>query len=514
MIFLVGFFLFVTFLFFGVMDFEFLFGFDFLTKFFFSNYCFSGIILVSHEILLLLYMLICCGLLSWFYSRWYFGSCFDFNLLSVTLFFFVSIVGALFVSGSFLLSLIFWEYLGVVSFFLILFYGNGYGFKSGVITLIFSRLGDLAFFILFSFFFVLDVYLVGLFFLFCLVAGSKSAVFPLVWWLLEAMRAPTPVSALVHSSTLVAGGYWFVLCYGWVFFNSSFNFYFSCFCLFSIFVCSIGSFLLDDLKKIVALSTSINLCWCFVFLLQGDVLLSVFQLVCHGLSKCFLFCLVGDSIRCSLGGQDHLGIYFWHGGGFYLFYYVWNLMSLSGFFFIGSFFGKHSFLALFDFNVVNLLFYFFLYICFFFSVLYHLRSLFLYLGVWGYSCFSYFSLSIVFSFVYFYFFFIFYFGWFCLVDCCLELLDYLNFMLSFLFVFCGFLFFLFKRDVGWIFIGFSYFNFLVFDGWYFYVVYFYNYIKILLDVSFFGFDRSFFSICYKFTFFFWLFGTCGFLLLV
>lgn len=43
---------------------------------------------------------------------------------------------------------------------------------------------------------------------------TKRACYPLVSWLAEAMRAPTPVSSLVHSSTLVAAGVWFVVRYG------------------------------------------------------------------------------------------------------------------------------------------------------------------------------------------------------------------------------------------------------------------------------------------------------------
>lgn len=47
-----------------------------------------------------------------------------------------------------------------------------------------------------------------------LVIASKSASYPFMSWLLEAMRAPTPVRSLVHSSTLVAAGVWFMLRYG------------------------------------------------------------------------------------------------------------------------------------------------------------------------------------------------------------------------------------------------------------------------------------------------------------
>nr|UKO83485.1 NADH dehydrogenase subunit 5 [Paradiplozoon hemiculteri] len=507
-------FLVLTFLVFGLVDFEFSLDLDFVTGLFYSDYRLSGSLLISREIFFLLYMLICCLFLCQFYADWYFGESLDLILLRFLLFIFVSIVFFLFISGGVLLSLIFWEYLGAVSFFLILFYGNGYCLSSGLVTLIFSRLGDVAFFVIFGFILNLDCYILGLIFLFGLVSGSKSAVFPLVSWLLEAMRAPTPVSALVHSSTLVAGGYWFLLQYSWLIFGSDFFLYFSLFCLFSILVCSLGSFLLNDLKKIVALSTSINLCWCFVFLLNGDVLLSVFQLVCHGLSKCFLFCLVGDSIRCNLGGQDYIGVNSWFGGGSCLFYYVWNLMGLSGFFFVGSFFGKHGFLSIFELSVINILFYFFVYVCFFFSLLYHLRSIFLYLGVWGYSCFSYFPFSNYFILVFVYFFILFSYGEGYFLDWFVELVDYTNFGLSLLFLFGTFLFFWFGYDVGELFLGFICFNYFVFDGWYSLFVSFYNGLKYYLDVFLFCLDRFLLGALYCFIFGFWFFGAFGLIFFV
>jgi len=68
------------------------------------------------------------------------------------------------------------------------------------------------------------------------------------------MRAPTPVSSLVHSSTLVAAGVWFAMRYDiFSFFDKSLIF--SVLLLFTIVVTGLCCFFFIDLKKIVALST-------------------------------------------------------------------------------------------------------------------------------------------------------------------------------------------------------------------------------------------------------------------
>ncbi len=68
------------------------------------------------------------------------------------------------------------------------------------------------------------------------------------------MAAPTPVSSLVHSSTLVTAGVYVLIRYNYifVFFNLSF---FSVFSLFTMVLAGIGAFLEKDFKKIVAMST-------------------------------------------------------------------------------------------------------------------------------------------------------------------------------------------------------------------------------------------------------------------
>src|SRR5690606_35307490 len=64
-----------------------------------------------------------------------------------------------------------------------------------------------------------DEYLVALI-LILLGAFTKSAQFPFHFWLPQAMAAPTPVSAYLHSATMVKGGV-FVLALLWPIFSAT-----------------------------------------------------------------------------------------------------------------------------------------------------------------------------------------------------------------------------------------------------------------------------------------------------
>ena len=108
-----------------------------------------------------------------------------------------------------------WDGLGVVSFLLIIFYSNQESRVNGLFTIFQNRIGDL-FFVLFivgSINLLMFNHVVVNCFLLVLIVGArvKSAQFPFNSWLLAAIRAPTPISSLVHSSTLVVAGVFILL---------------------------------------------------------------------------------------------------------------------------------------------------------------------------------------------------------------------------------------------------------------------------------------------------------------
>ena len=84
-----------------------------------------------------------------------------------------------------------------------------------MVTLVSSRFGDVGLFIILGYSISMGggLSFVTLTLMIWLIVITKSASFPFISWLLEAMRAPTPVRSLVHSSTLVAAGVWFYLKY-------------------------------------------------------------------------------------------------------------------------------------------------------------------------------------------------------------------------------------------------------------------------------------------------------------
>ena len=199
-----------------------------------------------------------------------------------------------------------WDGLAIFSFFLIVYYGNFSSFSSGIYVYFLQRLGD-GFFVVAigSFLFLFghfenctDRFLnlfISLFFFLALI--TKRANFPFNSWLPLAMAAPTPVSALVHSSTLVTAGVYLLIRYFYVVENISLL----------ILVCSIltglgGSFWAcfeTDIKKVIAYSTTANLGFMTFSLSLGNIKGAFIHLILHACFKALLFVSVGHFLYLS-----------------------------------------------------------------------------------------------------------------------------------------------------------------------------------------------------------------------
>nr|YP_010309763.1 NADH dehydrogenase subunit 5 [Lagorina sericea]UMR54880.1 NADH dehydrogenase subunit 5 [Lagorina sericea] len=210
-----------------------------------------------------------------------------------------------------------WDGLGLVSYCLVIYYQNIKSFNAGMITALTNRIGDVA--LLMSIAWMLnygswnyvffleemksDFYMIVISFLVVLAALTKSAQIPFSSWLPAAMAAPTPVSSLVHSSTLVTAGVYLLIRFnytlsesvmmGLLFISSM-----------TMFMSGLGANFEFDLKKIIALSTLSQLGLMMMILSLGGYKLAFFHLLTHALFKSLLFLCAGNVIHMSVNCQD------------------------------------------------------------------------------------------------------------------------------------------------------------------------------------------------------------------
>lgn len=132
---------------------------------------------------------------------------------------------------------------------------------------------------------------------------TKRAVIPFSAWLPEAMAAPTPVSSLVHSSTLVTAGVYVLIRFGdlAVEFCSCFLIVFS---LLTVVISGIRALSFVDLKKVIALSTLSQVSMMMLSIRVGAVGIAFFHLLVHAFFKALIFMCVGRVIFYSGGVQD------------------------------------------------------------------------------------------------------------------------------------------------------------------------------------------------------------------
>jgi NADH-ubiquinone oxidoreductase chain 5 len=179
-----------------------------------------------------------------------------------------------------------------------------------------------------------------------------------------AMAAPTPVSALVHSSTLVTAGVYLLIRFSSLLSNFNCSF-FVLLGLLTIFISGIGAIFEFDLKKIIALSTLSQLGLIIRILFIGYPLMAFFHLLTHAFFKALLFLCAGLIIHVIGDSQDirHMGI-----SVVYLPFtctcFCISRLSLCGFPFLSGFYSKDLVLETLVIDSYNI----FLYILFIISV--------------------------------------------------------------------------------------------------------------------------------------------------
>lgn len=119
------------------------------------------------------------------------------------------------------------------------------------------------------------------------------------------MAAPTPVSALVHSSTLVTAGIFLIIRF--YRFLSEFSWFLPLTLLIgvrTIFIAGLGANCEMDLKKVIALSTLRQLGVILASVGAGLINLALFHLFTHALFKALLFLCAGNFIHVGGHYQD------------------------------------------------------------------------------------------------------------------------------------------------------------------------------------------------------------------
>lgn len=252
-----------------------------------------------------------------FYRDEYISGDLNINRFIILVLIFVFSIMLLIISPNLIRILLGWDGLGLVSYCLVIYYQNVNSYNAGIITALINRVGDVMLLIAitwilnygsWNYIFYIDfiredkfIFIIGLL---VMVAGiTKRAQIPFSSWLPAAMAAPTPVSALVHSSTLVTAGVYLLIRFNIVL-SGSLSIFLLLIASLTIFMAGLGANFEFDLKKIIALSTLSQLGLIIRILSLGNYKLAFFHLLTHALFKALLFICAGAVIHNLKDTQD------------------------------------------------------------------------------------------------------------------------------------------------------------------------------------------------------------------